>query len=84
MKNMQIMGFLHALRLRHIDLLSEMPIEKGIVDMKFANSPLVIECIAKHIIDGDEIYQRLENTLPSFGKNIGLPSEANVLENLPK
>ena len=26
----------------------------------------------------------LENTLPNFGKNMGLPSEANVLENFPK
>ena len=26
----------------------------------------------------------LENTLPSFGKNMGLPSEANVLENFSK
>ena len=26
----------------------------------------------------------LENTLPNFGKSIGLPYEGNVLENLPK
>ena len=26
----------------------------------------------------------IENTLPNVGKNMGLPSEANVLENLPK
>ena len=33
-----------------------MPIEKGIVDIKLTNSPLAIECNAKHNTDGDEIY----------------------------
>ena len=38
-----------------------MPIEKGIVDIKLANSPLAIECNAKHSKDGDEIYHGTES-----------------------
>ena len=53
----RIIGVSHALRLCHIDLLHKMPIEKGIVDIKLANSPLAIECNAKHSTDGDGIYQ---------------------------
>ena len=53
---MWIMGISHALRLRHIDLLRKMPIEKDIVDIKLANSPLVIECNAKHSTNGGGIY----------------------------
>ena len=33
-----------------------MPIEKGIIYIKLANSPLAIECNAKHSTNGDEIY----------------------------
>ena len=33
-----------------------MPIEKGIVDIKLANSLLAIQCNAKHSTDGDGIY----------------------------
>ena len=40
--------------MHHIDLLHKMPIKKGIVDIKLAT--LVIECNAKHSMDGDEIY----------------------------
>ena len=46
----------HALRLRHIDLLRKMSIEKDIIYIKLANFPLVIECNAKHSTDCDEIY----------------------------
>ena len=58
---MQIMGVLHALRLYHIDLLHKMPIEKGIVDIKLVNSPLVIECNAKSSTEGDRIYHGIES-----------------------
>ena len=58
---MRIIGVSHALRLRHIDLLRKMPIEKDIVDIKLANSPLVIECNSKHNTDSDEIYQWTES-----------------------
>ena len=58
---MRIMGVAHAPLLRHIDLLHKMPIEKGIVDIKLANSPLVIECNAKHNTNGDGIYHETES-----------------------
>ena len=55
---------LHALlRLRHIDLLRKMPIEKDIIYIKLENSPLVIECNSKHSTDGDEIYQGIESLM---------------------
>ena len=38
-----------------------MPIEKGIVGIKLVNSPLAIECNAKHSMDGDEIYHGNES-----------------------
>ena len=60
---MQIMGVSHALQLRHIDLLRKIPIEKDIVDIKLANSPLAIECNAKHNTDGDEIYHEIESLM---------------------
>ena len=53
---MQIIGNSHALQLRHIDLLHKMSIEKDIVDIKLANSPLAIECNAKHSTNSDGIY----------------------------
>ena len=57
---MWIIGVSHSLRLRLIDLLRKMPIE-GIIDIKLANSPLAIECNAKHSTDGDGIYYEIEN-----------------------
>ena len=60
---MQIMGVSHALSLSHIDLLRKMPIEKGIVDIKLVNSPLAIECNAKHSTDGDGIYHETESLM---------------------
>ena len=53
---MQIIDVLYALQLRYIDLLRKMPIEKCIIYIKLANSPLVIECNAKNSMDGDGIY----------------------------
>ena len=57
----QIIGVAHALRLHHIDLLHKMPIEKGIIYIKLANSPLAIECNAKHGTNGDVIYYGTES-----------------------
>ena len=39
-------------------------------------------CMRKHHFQNKLVV--LGNTLPNFGKNMGLPSEANVLENFPK
>ena len=58
---MLIVGVSHALRLRHIDLLRKITIEKGIVNIKLANSSLVIECNDKHSTNGDGIYQGTES-----------------------
>ena len=58
---MQIINVSHALRLRHIDLLRKMSIEKDIIYIKLANFPLVIECNAKHNTDSDEIYHGTES-----------------------
>ena len=38
-----------------------MPIEKGLIYIKLINSPLPIECNAKHNTDSDEIYHRIES-----------------------
>ena len=58
---MRIIDVLHALRLRHIDLLRKMPIEKGIINIKLANSPLANECNAKHSTNGDGLYHGTES-----------------------
>ena len=47
---------MHDLRMLHIDLLCEMPIEKDIIYIKLAKSPLAIEGNAKHSTDGDWIH----------------------------
>ena len=57
----QIIDVAHALRLRHIDLLRKMPIEKGIIYIKLANSPLAIEGNSKHSMNGDVIYYGTES-----------------------
>ena len=54
---MRIIDISHALWLHHIDLLRKMLIEKGIINIKLTNSPLAIECNAKHNTNGDRIYQ---------------------------
>ena len=53
---MQIISVAHALRLRRIDLLREMPVEKGIIYNELVKFPLAIEGNAKHGTDGDGIY----------------------------
>ena len=52
----QIINVVHDLQMLHIDLLCEMPIEKDIIYIKLAKSPLAIEGNAKHSMDGDGIY----------------------------
>ena len=52
---MWILGVAHILRLRYIDLLSEMPVEKDVINIKLAKGPLAIECKVKHNTDGDGI-----------------------------
>ena len=58
---MRIIDVVHALQLRHIDLLREMPIEKDIIYIKLVKAPLAMECNAKNIMDNDEIYHRTES-----------------------
>ena len=58
---MRIICVVHALRLHHIDLFRKMPIKKCIIHIKLANSPLTIECNAKHSMDGDGIYHGAES-----------------------
>ena len=60
---MWIISVAHALRLRHIDLLHEIPIEKCIIYIDLAKSPLAIEGNAKHGTDGDEIYRKTESLM---------------------
>ena len=54
-----ILGFAHTLRLHHIDLLGEMPIE--IIDIKLAKAPLAMECNVEHNTNGDGIYHETES-----------------------
>ena len=51
----------HTLRLLHIDLLDEMPVEKGVINIKLAKVPLEMECNAKHNTDNDGIDHRIES-----------------------
>ena len=50
-----------ALRLRHIDLLRKMLIEKDIIYIMLTNTPLAIECNAKNNTNGDGIYHETES-----------------------
>ena len=52
----QIIGVAHALRLHHIELLCEMPIEKDIIYIKLVKAPLTMECNALNSTNIDEIY----------------------------
>ena len=60
---MWIISVAHAMQLRHIDILREMPIEKDIIYIKLAKASLAIEGNAKHNTDGDEIYQGTESLI---------------------
>ena len=52
---MWILGVVHTLRLHHIDLLNEMLVEKGIINIKLAKAPLAMECNVEHNTNGDGI-----------------------------
>ena len=58
---MRIIGVVHALWMRHIDLLHKILIKKDIIYIKLVNSPLVVEYNAKHSNDDDEIYHGAES-----------------------
>ena len=58
---MWIPGIAHIMRLRHIDLLDEMPVEKVVIDKKLAKAPLVMECNAEHSTNGDGISHGTES-----------------------
>ena len=60
---MQIISVAHALRLRRIDLLRDMPVEKGIIYIELVKSPLEIEGNAKHGTNGDGIYYGTESLM---------------------
>ena len=60
---LRIISVAHALQLHHIDLIREMPIKEGIIDIKLPKSPLAIEGNAKHSTNGDEIYHRTKSLL---------------------
>ena len=54
---MWILNIAHTMRLYVIDLLDEMLVEKGVINIKFAKVPLAMECNVEHNTDGDGIYQ---------------------------
>ena len=51
----------HTQRLRHIDLLGEMPIKKDVIDIKLDKAPLAMECNVENSIDGEGIYHGTES-----------------------
>ena len=58
---MWILGVVHTLWLRHIDLLGEMLIEKGIINIKLAKASLEMECNVEHSTDGDGTDRGIES-----------------------
>ena len=58
---MWILGVAHTLQLCHKDLLDEMSIKKGVIDIKLTKAPLVMECNFDHGTDGDVIYHGTES-----------------------
>ena len=58
---MRIISVVHALRLRHIDLLCEMPIEKDVIYIKLAKALLAMDCNVKNSTDNDGIYHGIES-----------------------
>ena len=52
---------MHTLRLHHIDLLDEMPIEKGVINIKLVKASLAMECNAEYSMDGDGIDHETES-----------------------
>ena len=60
---MWILGVVHTLRLRHIDLLGEMPVKKGIINIKLAKAPLAMKCNAEHITNSGGIDHGIESLM---------------------
>ena len=60
---MWILGVAYTLRLRHIDLLDEMPVKIGIINIKLAKAALAMECNVKRNTDGDGIDHGTESLL---------------------
>ena len=60
---MWILGVAHTLRLRHIDLLGEMPVEKGDINIKLVKALLAMECNAEHSTDDDGIDYGIESLM---------------------
>ena len=60
---MWIISVVHALWLRHIDILLEMPIKNDIIDIKLVKPLLAIEGNAKHSTNNDGIYHRTKSLL---------------------
>ena len=58
---MGIIDVANALRLHHVDLLREMPIEKGSIYIKLAKAPLAMECNVKNHMNCDGIYHGTES-----------------------
>ena len=58
---MWILSVAHTLGLCHIDLLVEIPVQKGVINIKLENAPLAMECNVEHNMDGDEIYHGTES-----------------------
>ena len=50
---MWLLGVAHTLRLLHIDLLGEMPVEKGVTNIKLAKALLAMKCNVEHSMDDD-------------------------------
>ena len=60
---MWILAVANTLWLRHIDLLGEMPIEKGVINIKLAQALLGMECNAEHNKDNDGIDHGTESLM---------------------
>ena len=58
---MWILRIAHTLRLRHIDLLGEMLVEKVVINIKLTKVPLAMECNVEHSTDDDGIDHGIEN-----------------------
>ena len=68
---MWILGVVHTLRLRHVDLLGEMLVEKVVIDKKLVKAPLAMECNAKHSTNGDGIYYGTKSLVKNQHMAIG-------------
>ena len=53
----------HTLQLHHIDLLGEMPVEKGVITIKLVKASMAMECNAEQSMDGDGIDHETESLM---------------------